>query len=106
MGQDMFNYFQKFGNFEPWRTPEDDPNNRPLQLGSAREVTQRLVDQNWILCGTPDHVKRLLDAERTVHGGGELEYFSWNFYAQGSLPLDEQRRQLELFGTKVMPEFL
>jgi hypothetical protein len=24
MGQDKFNYFQKFGNSEPW--PEDDPN--------------------------------------------------------------------------------
>jgi len=36
--------------------------------------------------------------------GGELEWFSW-FFDQGLMSLDYAKRQLELFATKMMPEF-
>ena len=32
------------------------------------------------------------------------EWFGW-FFDQGLMPWDEAKRQLELFATKVMPEF-
>ncbi len=39
------------------------------------------------------------------HGDGALEWISWNFFYQGTVPWEVQERQLELFVTKVWPEF-
>ena len=105
-GWDFQKYFQEFGNMEAWRTPEDDPNNKPLRFPTPEAATQRLVGEGFIICGTVDDVKRQIEKERLCGADGDLEYMSWNFYPQGNLTFDEQRRQLELFGTQIMPEFV
>jgi hypothetical protein len=60
-----------------------------------------MVEVKYALVGTPDDIKRELDALRK---NGNIEWFGW-YFDQGLLPWDEARRQLELFATKVMPEF-
>ena len=36
---------------------------------------------------------------------GALDWLVWTFFAQGTMPHDAQMRQLELFATKVWPDF-
>ena len=44
----------------------------------------------------------------TCHAGpgeeeGALDWMVWQFFQQGTMPLDVQKRQLELFAEKVLP---
>jgi alkanesulfonate monooxygenase SsuD/methylene tetrahydromethanopterin reductase-like flavin-dependent oxidoreductase (luciferase family) len=92
-GRGFIEYFSGFGFFEAFRLP-----------GETTPVPQsfeRLVEAKYELVGTVDDVKRELDALRT---NGNPEWFAW-YFDQGIMPLDEAKRQLELFATKVMPEF-
>ena len=46
-----------------------------------------------------------IEAVHGIHGGdGDLEWFSW-FFDQGLMPLDEARRQIELFAEHIIPAF-
>ncbi|MGU3436450.1 LLM class flavin-dependent oxidoreductase [Actinomycetes bacterium M1A6_2h] len=103
-GWDFYSYFQKFGFMEAWRSPEDAPD-QPVRVKNEREAAQRLLDSGALICGTVDDVKRKLEQEETCYGDGHLQGVSWQFYHQGNTTLDEQRRQLDLFGSKVMPAF-
>jgi alkanesulfonate monooxygenase SsuD/methylene tetrahydromethanopterin reductase-like flavin-dependent oxidoreductase (luciferase family) len=101
------NYFNKFGFAEMWRT-EDDPADRPVTFADERALAQRLIDTRQLLCGTTDDIKRQLEELQTCHAGpgneeGELQWLIWQFFQQGTVPLDVQRRQLEMFAEKVMP---
>jgi alkanesulfonate monooxygenase SsuD/methylene tetrahydromethanopterin reductase-like flavin-dependent oxidoreductase (luciferase family) len=98
-------YFGDFGFFETFRTPADDPN-KPVHFKDEYEVTQRFIDLKFLLCGTVDQVKREIAALHDIHGaGGNLEWLQWAFYQQGVVPLDVQRRQIDLFVDKVWSEF-
>jgi alkanesulfonate monooxygenase SsuD/methylene tetrahydromethanopterin reductase-like flavin-dependent oxidoreductase (luciferase family) len=60
-----------------------------------------LVDHKMTVIGTADDVRRrLADIQETLNP----EYFLW-LSDQGYLTLDEMKREIELFATKVMPEF-
>jgi hypothetical protein len=50
-------------------------------------------------------VKQQLAALVKCHGDGDLEWISWNFFYQGTVSPQIQADQLELFVTKVLPEF-
>ena len=103
-GWDFWNYFGKFGFMESFRMEGDPPG--LLQFKDKYETAQRLYDAGHLLAGTADDVKRQLADLHTIHGnGGELDWFSWTFYAQGNVTVDEQKRQLEIFAEKVLPEF-
>ena len=103
-GWDFWNYFGKFGFMESFRVPSDPPG--MLQLRDKYETAQRLYDSGHLLAGTADDVRRQLAALHSIHGhGGELDWFSWTFYAQGNSSVDEQKRQLEIFAEKVLPDF-
>ena len=52
--------------------------------------------------GTVDDIRRKMVA---VQERMNPEYFLW-LCDQGYLPLLEVKKQLEMFGTKVMPEFM
>lgn len=61
-----------------------------------------------ILCGTTDDVRRQMEELSTCHAGdgeeeGQLDWMVWQFFQQGTVPLDVQKRQLELFAEKVLP---
>lgn len=109
VGESFFSYFQHFGFMEAWRTEADDPNKKPLMFDTVEELTQRMIDNKWVLCGTPDEIKDDIADLKRCHGDGDtegdMEYMAWNMYGQGSLTTEECLRQIELFGTKVMPYF-
>jgi hypothetical protein len=52
-----------------------------------------------------DDIKREMEPLVRCYADGDLEWLSWNFFCQGTTPRHVQDRQLELFATKVMPEF-
>ena len=58
----------------------------------------------YALAGTPDQIKAEIEALHKIGGGGELEWFGW-FFDQGFMPLDQSKRQLELFARHIMPAF-
>lgn len=92
---------------EVWRTLTSDSDNKPFRSeGRPDQVVQRLMEHDWLICGSPEDVSRKISERRTCGGDSNLEYMSWNFYVQGNLSLDEQRRELELFGTKSFPELV
>ena len=61
-----------------------------------------LIEGGMAFVGTVDDVRRQMAA---VQDKMNPEYFLW-VCDQGYLPLYEVKKQLELFGTKVMPEFI
>ncbi|MGH7966884.1 MAG: LLM class flavin-dependent oxidoreductase [Candidatus Binatia bacterium] len=61
-----------------------------------------MIDAGVAFAGTVDDIRRRM-AE--VQEKLNPEYFLW-ICDQGFLPLYEQKKQLELFGTKIMPEFM
>lgn len=104
-GYEYHHYFNLFGFGEVFRTPEDDPAKRPLTFKDAAAATKRMIERGYQLCGTVDDVKKQLAALVKCHGDGDLEWISWNFFYQGTVPWQVQADQLELFATKVLPEF-
>ena len=104
-GHDYQEYFGRFGFLEIFRNPQDDPNRRPLLFDSNEAATQRMIEKGYQICGTVDQVKRHFEKLVKCHGSGNLEWLSWNFFYQGTTPRNVQDRQLELFATKIMPEF-
>lgn len=101
------NYFNKFGFAEMWRTAEDDPG-KPVVFADETALAHRLIETRQLLCGTVDDVRRQMEELLTCHAGpgeeqGRLDWLVWQFFQQGTVPLDEQRRQLEMFAEKVLP---
>ena len=92
-GAGFIEYFSGFGFFEAYRFPGE---TTPVPL-----KFERLVEAKYSLVGTVDDVKRELDA---LQKNSNIEWFGW-FFDQGMMPWDETKRQLELFGTKILPEF-
>jgi alkanesulfonate monooxygenase SsuD/methylene tetrahydromethanopterin reductase-like flavin-dependent oxidoreductase (luciferase family) len=104
-GIDFHHYFGDFGFLEVFRTPDDDPA-KPVRFKSEYEVLQRFIDLKYVICGTPDQVKREIADLRDIYGaGGDLEWLQWGFYQQGTVPFSVQQRQLEMFMERVWPEF-
>ncbi len=97
-------YLARFGFVELFRRPEDNPA-FPLNLGGPRQLFQRLWEDGLVICGTPDDVKRQVEAVARCHGNGNLEHFSWQLLSQGLAPRETTLEQLELFGKHIIPEF-
>ena len=98
-------YFGHFGFLELFRNPEDDPNVRPWRFKSNQDAVKRMIEKGYQLCGTVDDIKRAMEPLVRCYADGKLEWLSWNFFCQGTTPRHVQDRQLELFATKIMPEF-
>jgi alkanesulfonate monooxygenase SsuD/methylene tetrahydromethanopterin reductase-like flavin-dependent oxidoreductase (luciferase family) len=101
------NFFGSFGMNEAFRRPSDDPT-QMLRFDEDRDLVQRMVDVGDLLIGTPESVCEQLSGLLRCYGDGDLEWFVWEFWAQG-LPGDENseiaQRQIEMFGKHVLPEF-
>lgn len=97
-------YFGPFGYWEALRYPED-KERFPGLLPPEEHNMQRYMGTKFGLAGTPDEVKREFEALLKVHGGdGNLEWFIW-FFDQGHIPLEEGKRQMEMFAEHIIPEF-
>jgi alkanesulfonate monooxygenase SsuD/methylene tetrahydromethanopterin reductase-like flavin-dependent oxidoreductase (luciferase family) len=92
-GTGFIEYFSGFGFFEAYRFPGE--------TGPVPNTFERMVEVKYSLVGTVDDIKRELEA---LHKNSNIEWFGW-YFDQGLLPWDEAKRQIELFATKVMPEF-
>ena len=75
-----------------------------MTFATELETYQRMVDHDYVLCGTVDQVKAKIESLATCHGGGDLEWFGWSM-GQGFMPLDQAQRQIELFANHILPEF-
>jgi alkanesulfonate monooxygenase SsuD/methylene tetrahydromethanopterin reductase-like flavin-dependent oxidoreductase (luciferase family) len=99
-------YFAGFGFWEAFRTPADNVKyGKRVPLPKAEWTMDRFRGSKYALAGTIDQVKRDIEAVATIHGEGELEWFSW-FFDQGLMPLSEAKRQLEIFAEHIIPEFM
>jgi alkanesulfonate monooxygenase SsuD/methylene tetrahydromethanopterin reductase-like flavin-dependent oxidoreductase (luciferase family) len=92
-GTGFIEYFSGFGFFEAYRFPGE--------TGPVPNTYERMVEAKYELVGTVDDIKRELDDLRK---NSHIEWFGW-YFDQGLMPWDECKRQLELFATKIMPEF-
>ena len=94
-------YFSNFGFFEAFRFPEDDEKYPGELLPRSEWTFQRMVDSEYALVGTPDDIKRKVEA---LLKNGNAEWFGW-YFDQGLLPWHETERQFELFARHIVPEF-
>jgi hypothetical protein len=90
-------WYGAFGHLAGFRFPDEEG---PVPA-PGESVSDRLTKVGMIIGGTVDDVKRQLDAQLKEV---PFEYLVWHLpYAV--MPLGEALDQLELFATKVMPEF-
>ena len=92
-GAGFIEYFSGFGFFEAYRFPGE--------TTPVPNTFERMVESKYALVGTVDDIKRELEA---LHKNSNVEWFGW-FFDQGLMPWDETKRQLELFGKEILPEF-
>jgi alkanesulfonate monooxygenase SsuD/methylene tetrahydromethanopterin reductase-like flavin-dependent oxidoreductase (luciferase family) len=100
-------YFGGFGFWEAFRTPEDAekyPLNPYTMLPPSEWTVERMRKVKYGIAGTVDQVKREIEELHKIGGDGELEWFGW-FFDQGFMPMDESKRQLELFARHIIPAF-
>ena len=100
-------YFGGFGFWEAFRTQEDAqkyPMDPYTPLPPAEWTLERMRKVKYALAGTPDQVKREIEALHKIGSEGELEWFGW-FFDQGFMSLDEEMRQMEIFAKHIIPAF-
>ncbi|HYC82120.1 MAG TPA: LLM class flavin-dependent oxidoreductase [Solirubrobacterales bacterium] len=103
-GWDFYDYFAKFGFAELFRNEEDDPNEF-VKFRDARHCAERMFEAGHLICGTTDEVNEQISELQKCYADGELEWLSWEFYQQGNISLDEQKRQMKMFADDVWPNF-
>jgi len=90
-------WYRPFGFMEALRLPgEEGPVLKP-----GEHLAERLVNSKQLIAGNVDEVKRQLEE---LLNEAPMDYLVWLFH-WGLIPRDEALRTLELFATKVMPEF-
>ncbi|ANS62807.1 flavin-dependent oxidoreductase, F420-dependent methylene-tetrahydromethanopterin reductase [Streptomyces lincolnensis] len=81
---------------------------RPLCPDDARALTRSMHAAGRLLCGTADQVRDQMKDVQTVYGGGELDWFVWEYWAQALPGVDApdiQREQLKTYAEQIMPAF-
>ena len=95
--------FHHFGFTEAWREPPDEaryPTGK-VPLPASEVTAERIQRVKFAYLGTVDDVRRGLDE---LVEKANPEWFVWQG-DQGFLPKDEVKRQIELFGKKVLPRY-
>ncbi|GIH98819.1 LLM class flavin-dependent oxidoreductase [Planobispora takensis] len=101
MQKDFAAFFGPFGYLEVLRKQEDD---KHKPISPEKGDYKRMNEVEMALLGGPDDVKRGI--QRMLDRMPDLEWFGLFMQGQqGVLPLDTVKRNLELFATKVIPEF-
>lgn len=101
MTKDFAAFFGPFGYLEVLRKKEDD---KSTPISPKKGDYKRMNEVELALLGTPDDVKRGI--QRMLDRMPDLEWFGLFMTGQqGVLPLDTVKRNLEMFATKVIPEF-
>jgi alkanesulfonate monooxygenase SsuD/methylene tetrahydromethanopterin reductase-like flavin-dependent oxidoreductase (luciferase family) len=96
-------FFHHFGFSEAWREPADEakyPSGK-VMLPASELSMERFERSGFAYTGTVDDVTHSMDEMvENVHP----EWFVWQG-DQGFLPKDEVKRQIELFGKKILPRY-
>ena len=95
--------FHHFGFTEAWREPADEakyPTGKTT-LPASEVTADRIQRVKFAYMGSVDDVKRGLDE---LVEKANPEWFVWQG-DQGFLPKDEVKRQIELFGKKLLPRY-
>jgi alkanesulfonate monooxygenase SsuD/methylene tetrahydromethanopterin reductase-like flavin-dependent oxidoreductase (luciferase family) len=96
--------FHHFGFTEAWREPADEekyPAGK-IPLPASEVTAERIQRVKFASLGTVDDVRRGLDE---LVEKANPEWFVWQG-DQGFLPKDEVKRQIELFGKKLLPRYV
>ena len=101
MGTGWPGWAHDFGFTEAFRFAEDDAKYPNQMLPKSEATMERFEKKHFILSGNADDIRREMDG---LVDAANPEWFIWQG-DQGYLPLDEVKRQLELFGTQVMPHY-
>ncbi|HZP44202.1 MAG TPA: LLM class flavin-dependent oxidoreductase [Candidatus Binataceae bacterium] len=103
LGVGFKQFFHHFGFSEAFRLPEDEaryPSGK-VMLPASELTMDRFEKNKFAYFGTPSDVIREMDAVvENVHP----EWFVWQS-DQGFLPLDQVKRQLEIFGKEILPRY-
>jgi alkanesulfonate monooxygenase SsuD/methylene tetrahydromethanopterin reductase-like flavin-dependent oxidoreductase (luciferase family) len=96
-------FWGHFGFWEAFRFPEDELEYPSSQSSlPAQEWTlERMVRARYLYAGTVSEVVQRMDE---LVETANPEWFAWLF-DQGLLPRAELKKQLELFGTQVLPRY-
>jgi alkanesulfonate monooxygenase SsuD/methylene tetrahydromethanopterin reductase-like flavin-dependent oxidoreductase (luciferase family) len=95
-------YFGPYGYREMLREPGDEERFPELLPREAADF-DRMKRVKMAFSGTVDDVKREIDAMLKVV---DVDWFGWMLaHQQGFQPIDELRRQIEMFGEHIIPEF-
>jgi len=96
-------FWGHFGFWEAFRFPEDeiDYPSGIVPLPRSEWTFERMVRSNYLYAGSVDNVIEGIDA---LVEAANPEWFAWLF-DQGLLPRAELRKQLQLFGEKVLPKY-
>jgi alkanesulfonate monooxygenase SsuD/methylene tetrahydromethanopterin reductase-like flavin-dependent oxidoreductase (luciferase family) len=101
MQKDFAAFFGPFGYLEVLRKKEDD---RHQPISPEKGDFKRMNEVELALLGGPDDVKRGI--QRMLDRMPDLEWFGLFMQGQqGVLPIETVKRNLEMFATKVIPEF-
>ncbi|HEY9413363.1 MAG TPA: LLM class flavin-dependent oxidoreductase [Pseudonocardia sp.] len=94
-------YFGGFGFMEAFRLPEDEQKYANQRLPKSEWTYERVQRSGYAMGGSIDDVKRQFEE---LHANVPVEWFGW-YFDQGLMPLDEARRQIEMFGEHIIPMF-
>jgi alkanesulfonate monooxygenase SsuD/methylene tetrahydromethanopterin reductase-like flavin-dependent oxidoreductase (luciferase family) len=101
MGTGWPGWAHDFGFTDAFRFPEDDEKYPDQMLPKSEATMERFEKKHFCLTGNADDLRREMDL---LVESANPEWFIWQS-DQGYLPLDEVKRQLELFGTQVLPHY-
>ncbi|MEW6299497.1 MAG: LLM class flavin-dependent oxidoreductase [Thermodesulfobacteriota bacterium] len=94
-------FWGHFGFWEAFRFPEDDVEYPGTPLPMREWTVERMIRARYLYAGSVEAVRERVDElVETVNP----EWFAWLF-DQGLLPRAELKKQLELFGSQVLPRY-
>ena len=96
-------FFYHFGFFEAWREPEDEakwPSGK-VMLPAEQCTIPRMERADFTYLGSVDDVRRSMDA---MVENVNPEWLVWQG-DQGFLPVEEVKRQVEMYGKHVLPRY-
>lgn len=96
-------FWGHFGFWDAFRFPEDEIEYpaSTTRLPSEEWTTERMRRARYIYAGSVDAVREGMDE---LVESANPEWFAWLF-DQGLLPRQELRKQLEIFGTHILPRY-
>lgn len=101
MGTGWPGWAHDFGFTDAFRFPEDDEKYPNQMLPKSEATMERFERKHFCLTGNADDLRREMDL---LVDCANPEWFIWQG-DQGYLPLDEVKRQMEMFATQVMPYY-